>query len=146
MSTAIDASLLEGHGPWSEVAYSILDEMASRGNMIAVFRKRELQKLASVLSHLPPPKPGSQPEAERDHYGRENAQNASTGIPPNWNPLNASNQMGTTNLDYQPFDGTLWPDELTAEQLMVIADSIGLDGLDWMTTSLGDSSAQSQIL
>lgn len=132
MSTAIDPSLLEGHEPWSEKAYSILDEMASRGNMIAVFRKRELQKLASVLSHLPPPKTANQVQVEQIQ--------SNNAVPFN------ENQMGASGMDYQPFDGTFWPDELTAEQLMLVADSLDLDGLDWMTASLEDSSARSQIL
>ncbi|RMZ77412.1 hypothetical protein DV738_g4369, partial [Chaetothyriales sp. CBS 135597] len=68
MSTAIDPSLLEGHEAWSKVAYSIFDEMASRGNAIAQLRERELKKLASVLQHLPPPKTGEAVQAENDQY------------------------------------------------------------------------------
>ena len=132
MSSAIDGSLLEGHEPWSERAYSILDEMASRGNMIAVYRKRELQKLASVLSHLPPPKVANQAQAEH-------IQSTANAVPFN------VNQMGMPGMDYQ-FDSAFWPDELNAEQLMLVADQLDLDGLDWMTASLEDSSAQSQIL
>ncbi len=139
MSTAIDASLLEGHEPWSEAAYSILDEMASRGNMIAVFRKRELQKLASVLAHLPPPTPRTQQQPEQDLH-------SSNGVPFITNQMHAPKQTGMSNMDYGLFDTTLWPDDLNAEQLMLLADSLDLDGVDWMTASLEDSSAQSQIL
>ena len=139
MSSAIDASLLEGHEPWSEAAYSILDEMASRGNMIAVFRKRELQKLASVLTHLPPPTSRTRQQPEPDLQG-------SNRVTFNPNKMHAPKQMGLSNMDYGLFDNTLWPDDLNAEQLMLLADSLDLDGVDWMTASLDDSSAQSQVL
>ena len=137
MSTAIDATLLEGHEPWSEVAYGILDEMASRGNMIALYRKNELQKLAEVLARLPPPKPAAATEQVQDDLN---------GFPASGHHLHPPKQMGTSNLDYPAFDSTFWPDELTAEQLVLVADGLDLDGLDWMTASLEDSSAQSQIL
>ena len=146
MSKAIDASLLEGHGPWSEAAYDILDEMASRGNMIALFRKRELQRLASVLSQLPPTIMTGQPGAGHAQRGRLDPPTMDSGYFSHGNLLNTANQMGTATMDYQPFDNNFWQDEMGAEQLMLIADSLELDGLDWMTASLEDSSAQSQIL
>lgn len=137
MCSAIDSSLLEGHEPWFEVAYSILDEMASHGNMIAAFRKRELQKLASVLSHLPPPHTVSQSQTQP---GLEHMQLGGNG-------QNAPRLPSAANIDYALFDGSVWPDDLmNAEQLMTLADSLDLDGVDWMTASLEDSSSRSQIL
>ena len=138
MCGAIDASLLENHEPWSQVAYSIFDEMASRGNTIAKLRKGELQKLANALESLPPPKSPEQLQTEAyQKTGPVSAINLQSRV-----TLSAV----VSNENFQPFDTGYWPDETTAEQLMLIADSLDMDGFDWMTTSLGDSSAHSQVL
>ncbi|RMD41182.1 hypothetical protein DV735_g3961, partial [Chaetothyriales sp. CBS 134920] len=136
MSTAIDPSLLEGHEAWSKVAYSIFDEMASRGNAIAQLRKTELKKLSSVLDHLPPPKTTDAIQTESGQYAGNVVGAVDT----------QASAISTSNLSYQPFDNGLWPSDPTGEQLMIIADSLNLDGLDWMTTttlSMGDGSTQS---
>ncbi|KAB8248655.1 hypothetical protein BDV35DRAFT_403215 [Aspergillus flavus] len=49
---AADASLLDDWTPWFHTSVTVLDEMISRGNLIAGFRKSELQQLAGMLSHL----------------------------------------------------------------------------------------------
>jgi len=133
MCTAIDASLLEGHASWSEVAYSILDEMISCGNTIALLRKKELQKLASILSTLPPPGTPSQLQPYSNPWAHGG-------------PLTSSNREAMAGGVDSMLDTSQWQDELSAAQLMLIADSLDLDGLDWMTTSLEDSSARSQII
>ncbi|KAB8271072.1 hypothetical protein BDV30DRAFT_214148 [Aspergillus minisclerotigenes] len=49
---AADASLLDDWTSWFHTSVTVLDEMISRGNLIAGFRKSELQQLAGMLSHL----------------------------------------------------------------------------------------------
>lgn len=142
MSHAIDPLLLEDHGQWSDTAYTILDDMASQGNMIAVFRKRELQQLANVLHMLPPVSVG---ETEIDHgqYDGDTLLASTNETSDYVNPAPHRN-TGEGELDDRVFDDAFGQDDLTAEQLMLIADSLDLDGLDWMTTSLADSSVHSQ--
>lgn len=137
MCRAIDASLLEDHDLLSQLAYGIFDEMASRGNAIARLRKGELLKLASALESLPPPKEEAerpQPDFASDYRHTAVMDTPSRGL------------AVTSNMGYQPIDNAYWPDETSAEQLMMIANSLDMEGFDWMTTSLGDSSSQSQIL
>jgi proline utilization trans-activator len=139
MCRAIDVSLLEDQDSWSQLAYGIFDEMASRGNAIARLRKGELQKLVSALEGLPPPKE----EAERLQQDFTSDYRHATTM--------EIQQKGShlalgSNIGFQPIEDAYWPDETTAEQLMMIANSLDMEGFDWMTTSLGDSSAQSQIL
>lgn len=55
-------------------------------------------------------------------------------------------QNAKENLNDLLLHRTDWQEELSAEQLMLVADTLDLDGLDWMTTSLGDSSVHDQIL
>ncbi|PIG80462.1 Zn(II)2Cys6 transcription factor [Aspergillus arachidicola] len=52
IAPAADASLLDDWTPWFHTSVTVLDEMISRGNLIAGFRKSELQQLAGMLSHL----------------------------------------------------------------------------------------------
>ena len=51
MARATDSRLLESHLPWIEKTFMIFDEIASKGNPIAEFRKFELQKLDEMLNH-----------------------------------------------------------------------------------------------
>ena len=108
--------------------------------MIAAFRKKELQKLADLLSHLPP----LISTRANVQAAAETAQIAGRGICEQ--DLNTFNQMGSLDMDLQPFDTSVWPEDVTAEQLMFLADSLNVDGMEWMTASLEDSSVQSQIL
>jgi proline utilization trans-activator len=139
MCKAIDASLLEDQELWGQLAYGIFDEMASRGNAVARIRKGELQKLASALEGLPPPKEEAEPSQSDFAPDYRHAAILDT-------QSRGQNLAATSNMGFQPIDSAFWPDETTAEQLMMIANSLDMEGFDWMTTSLGDSSAQSQIL
>ncbi|KAE8353459.1 hypothetical protein BDV28DRAFT_157005 [Aspergillus coremiiformis] len=49
---AADVTLLEDWTSWLHTGVTLLDEMISRGNLIAEFRKSELQQLAGMLSQL----------------------------------------------------------------------------------------------
>lgn len=48
----IDSHLLDDSTTWLRKSYLVLDEMISRGNRIAAFRKSELEQLGSMLSDL----------------------------------------------------------------------------------------------
>ena len=48
----IDSHLLDDSTTWLRKSYLVLDEMISRGNHIAAFRKSELEQLGSMLSDL----------------------------------------------------------------------------------------------
>ncbi|KAL9110783.1 MAG: hypothetical protein Q9227_004775 [Pyrenula ochraceoflavens] len=139
MSTAIDPSLLEDHDPWSDSMYALLDEMATRGNAVADIRKQELQQLKNTLSHLPSPDASAQ---------RENNWTAFT--PPVSKTSNPAHevtgaQSGILNaaMEGNLFDESVWQNELSAEQLMLLADNLDLDGMDWITSSLEASSMPS---
>jgi proline utilization trans-activator len=132
MSTAIDTTLLEDHEPWSDVAHSILDEMISRGNMVAAFRKKELQKLADLLAQLAPIQTTSRTsEHNRPHDLQGEA------------VLNANDPNESSNPTDGAFNDGAWPEDLTAEQLTMLADSLNLDGMDWVTLSPEELSARS---
>lgn len=48
----IDSHLLDDSTTWLQKSYLVLDEMISRGNCIAAFRKNELEQLGSMLGDL----------------------------------------------------------------------------------------------
>ncbi|KAJ9654869.1 hypothetical protein H2198_006142 [Neophaeococcomyces mojaviensis] len=143
MCTAIDPSLTEDRGSWSDIAHAVLDEMISRGNMVARFRKVELQKLASILAELPPMPPLLMPHLILEHepdpidnrrvtFDSRDGQIANPGL----------RDDDVTGMNNDVLESAFLQDDLNEEQLMLIADTLDLDGLDWMTTSLGDSSTQ----
>lgn len=126
MARTIDVQLLEDHTLWTHMAYSILDDMAARGNLIASVRKRELRHLTEVLSHAETPAPSlNHQNFDESEFEGNRSQH----------PMDFE-----TNMIHQPFDDPFWQDEMTADQLREIADSLDLDGLDWITTSVDGAS------
>lgn len=126
------------------MAYDGLDEMVFRGNVIAATRKSELRLLEDLLNRTPLPaltpsavdkplayKPtqagSSQYQIERVtaevHSEEQNSIHASPGP--------------------QMYAGDHWGHELNSEQLLALADSLDLDGIDWMTMS--DSNVESNL-
>ncbi|KAL3467055.1 hypothetical protein BJX64DRAFT_274107 [Aspergillus heterothallicus] len=52
MAPAIDSNLMDNQMPWLQKSCVVLDDMITRGNLIARFRKAELEQLDSLLSQL----------------------------------------------------------------------------------------------
>ena len=52
MAATIEPSLLPDYAAWLHRAYSVLEEMSSRGNAIAEMHCKELQQLQCLLSRL----------------------------------------------------------------------------------------------
>ena len=128
MGKVIDTRLLEDETFWTEAAYTILDEMISCGNMVAVMRKQELKHLTEVLSHTRPPFHASvQRSGDCDR----------TPMP---SDTQARNNLSVPDRNGHFTGDTFWNDEMTADQLLGIADALDLDGFDWMTASLDGAS------
>lgn len=123
MAAAVDSSLLADHSPWSQCAYTILEGMASNGNKIAELNLKELKLLESELDQI---------LAQDDQLVQ--ASNLPVGnLPPNDGPLglavaSASSDAIPSNLGLSFSD---WHYELSADQLINIADSLDMDKLGW---------------
>ncbi|KAM0716638.1 hypothetical protein Q7P37_008083 [Cladosporium fusiforme] len=117
VANAVDPSLLAGYSDSQQITYSVLDEMFSRGNLVAGLYRDDLNLLAQYLENL-----------------NSNATNRTTAA--------GSSEQGdhhrtfdfvTDSLSGE--DLQLWDFDsaLTGEQLIEVADSLNLDGLDWLT-------------
>lgn len=125
MAPAIDASLVMDPSTWIQLGYDILDDMISRGNMVADQMKSELRQLQGILAQLV-----TSPELKTGAIRQDNRHSS---LPAGLSPIQQS--MGL-QVNPQPLDDTLqlnelwWQDGLTAEHLLNFADSIDMDCLD----------------
>lgn len=124
LAPVLDRDLLPSQSPWLDMAYTILDEMISLGQLQAFARKQELQRLQQVFREFPLSLPISADVPDMLH-----------GMP---QPSDLDDFSNALDGDF--IDDAIWRTDLTAEQLMAIADTLDLDGFEWMTAdSVGDS-------
>lgn len=111
--------------PWIEVAYSILDELIIQGLLPAEARKSELQQLQKIFQQIPQ---AVQNELADDQQTASPQQNMMANV-----------ENDASNFAYEFIEDALWRTTFTADDLMNVADTLDLDGIDWMTT--GSNSA-----
>ncbi|KAI1610690.1 hypothetical protein EDD36DRAFT_489966 [Exophiala viscosa] len=144
MAARVDPSLSKDRLHWSQRSSEVLDEMISRGNLVAKLIKLELQQLEAILNRLPPgaipqrstvPRSSGMPgyvaqnERQVQHLGQQPP--PSIQPPPNPPPSYvASSQSLPEDFSIEELN---WQDGFTAEQLMDFADSMDMDALDWFS-------------
>ncbi|KAF5687460.1 transcription activator [Fusarium denticulatum] len=127
MAAAIDSSLLPDHTPWAQRAYGLFDEMNSRGNLVANMVAAELKQLEDLLKGFltsndsRPVVATHGPNTPRQ--GFMNDIDSGTGSVTDYaEPFSlASDDDFGLGLNY----------ELSAEQLLNIANSLDIDSLTW---------------
>ncbi|RKL12005.1 hypothetical protein BFJ68_g8126 [Fusarium oxysporum] len=127
MAAAIDSSLLPDHTPWTQRAYGLFDEMNSRGNLVANMVAAELKQLEDLLkgfltSNDSRPVVATQ-GSNTPRQGFMNDIDNSTGSVTDYTEpfsLESDDDFGL-GLNY----------ELSAEQLLNIANSLDIDSLTW---------------
>ncbi|KAL2856630.1 fungal-specific transcription factor domain-containing protein [Aspergillus pseudoustus] len=118
MAPAIDFNLLDNQVPWLQKSCVILDDMITRGNLIARFRKAELEQLDGLLSQLVP---GRQPQIVDSTRKTEILGFASSPLPP----------------PYPDLPGL--SDGLTTEDIMAVAESIDTGDVDWVAHTITEN-------
>ncbi|KAF4445876.1 hypothetical protein F53441_10402 [Fusarium austroafricanum] len=126
MAAAIDSSLLPDHTPWTQRAYAIFDEMTSRGNLVANMVASELKQLEGLLKDF----------LVNDSRPLITTQGANT---PRQDTLHEIDTTTASITEYnEPFGLESEDDfglglnyELSAEQLLNIANSLDIDSLTW---------------
>ncbi|KAF9770937.1 hypothetical protein IL306_011408 [Fusarium sp. DS 682] len=127
MASAIDSSLLPDHAPWTQRAYALFDEMNSRGNLVANMVASELKQLEDLLKGF---------LVNNDSRPVVAAQGPNT---PRQGFMNDIDTSAVSVTDYaEPFSLESEDDfglglnyELSAEQLLNIANSLDIDSLTW---------------
>lgn len=116
----IDYSLLENPMPWLQKTDILLDDMISCGNIIARFRKSEIEQLSGLLNQLCPDNPTQHsPSMEGSHQAE---------ISPHM-----SSPVATT---YQVPELLATNDVLTSGDIMALAQSINMGDVDWVADAV----------
>jgi hypothetical protein len=116
MAQAIDHTLLESRRPWLDKSYLILDDMISRGNLIAQYRKTELEQLSALMYQLAP-------DRQPDDTSKEKGLELSSPLPPAYRipELPGLNEG------------------LTTAEIMAVAESIDTGDVDWVAHAVTEN-------
>ncbi|KAL4764818.1 Zn(II)2Cys6 transcription factor [Aspergillus foveolatus] len=116
MAQAIDHSLLESRRPWLDKSYLILDDMISRGNLIAQYRKTELEQLSALMYQLAP-------DRQPNDTSKEKGLELSSPLPPAYRIP----ELPGLN------------DGLTTAEIMAVAESIDTGDVDWVAHAVTEN-------
>ena len=123
----MDPSLLRKNESWLQKTHSILDEMVSRGNLIAGLRKAELQQLDETLTRLHTTSTASvsthdavSRRFEGDAVGAEGAQDVGSS---------------QSQMRFEPLQDWNSEEGLSGDQLIAVADSLDFAHLDWLSAA-----------
>ncbi|KAL3439673.1 hypothetical protein BDV09DRAFT_157912 [Aspergillus tetrazonus] len=116
MAQAIDHSLLESRRPWLDKSYLILDDMIYRGNLIAQYRKTELEQLSALMYQLAP-------DRQPDDTSKERGLELSSPLPPAYRIP----ELPGLN------------DGLTTAEIMAVAESIDTGDVDWVAHAVTEN-------
>lgn len=127
LTDIVAPSLLKEKVLLLNIAHTVLDEMIARGNLIAKFRKAELQQLDAKLKALASITDYSSPAANFAIQRSEQIDG----------PWDAMIQVGSapshTDSDFlREWD---FEDPLSGEQLAAVADSFNPNSLDWLSVA-----------
>ncbi|RGP59949.1 hypothetical protein FLONG3_11042 [Fusarium longipes] len=127
MAAAIDPSLLPDHTPWTQRAYAIFDEMSTRGNPVANMVASELQQLEGLLKEF---LVSNEPRSFVATQGIDNPQDGPVDDI-NTAAATITGYTETFNIDSGDEFGLGLNYELSAEQLLNVANSLDIDSLAW---------------
>lgn len=138
----VDPNLLDDRTLWLEKAFELLVAMVAGGNRIADYRMRELHRLDEMLAEYatsqerPPPDQLSQQQPTQ--FNTNICQN-SPGVP--GNSSNANPIFASPNGVYPGFsdEGSGFGDDLTAEQILAVAESMDIESTDWLSFDIFDN-------
>ena len=138
----VDDSLSDNSTVWMNKAFAFLDAMTANGNKIAEFRCAELRKLEETLSEYAanrtpqqyPPLQAIAPMPPQQLMAQQPQPEGCFMPPDTQSPgtLINSEAMGM----YAAFsdESSGFGDDLTAEQILAVAESMNLGGTDWFNT------------
>lgn len=137
MGAAIDPSLLYDHSPWTQRAYTILDDMKARGSTSAKLVLSELKYLDDELAQLSTQY--NMANTLSTHLICESGQGRTgpIGIVPS---LASGEYSQSLEIDFAESFGQQY--ELSPGQLMDLANSLDLDSLNWPLPSMEDFAEQ----
>ncbi|KAK5081033.1 hypothetical protein LTR05_008350 [Lithohypha guttulata] len=128
----VDSELLTTQFPWLDMAYATLDELGAQGLLNARARKGELQQLQKVFEQMPQPSQNDFVDEEQAVFMQQQAMH-----------LNMDSE--NPNFGYEFIEDAIWRTTFTADQLINVANTLDLDGIDWMTTGSNSGIQEDEV-
>ncbi|KAG9197564.1 hypothetical protein G6514_001469 [Epicoccum nigrum] len=137
----VDSTLLDDRTLWLEKAFELLVAMVAGGSRIADYRMRELRRLDEMLAEY---------AALQEHPTQLNTNIVQD--PPrvpenssNANPIFASPNGGPVYHSFSD-EGSGFGDDLTAEQIIAVAESMDIESTDWLSFDIFDNSQPLELV
>lgn len=137
LSRFVDASLIERQSSWLDKAYGFLEIMISSGNRIAEFRMTELRKLDEMLTdYVQNQNQSSMPTTMHEGGFHIQRSNIELNFPEGYH--STASLISQNDSMPPPFtglsdEGSGFGDDLTAEQILAVAESMDLESTDWLS-------------
>lgn len=131
MAHAADNQLTGDCRPWAKMADAVFTEMMCRGNKVAGCLKSEMEQFQDLLDRLP-----DTVTSNRQHRSSRRARGQLPEQTPDLVEQDTamSSEYSIPSVPLQ-IEEIAWQDGFTTEHLLHVADSLDLDGLDWLSTS-----------
>jgi proline utilization trans-activator len=143
LSRFVDASLLDSQAAWLGKAYGFLETMVSSGNRIAAFRVIELRKLDEMLAdyRLNQQRPSTSSTVPDSGIGMQQG-SMDLSFPEGYHST-AGLMMNDDSMP-PPYtglsdEGSGFGDDLTAEQILAVADTLDIETTDWLSFATLDN-------
>jgi proline utilization trans-activator len=138
----VDQTLLDDRIPWLRKAYDLLNSMINGGNRIADFRKRELRRLEEMLAEYSLTQGQPLSTSIGDSIGGNDSQSTPNLSHPENVPCTRGMLASPSGMPlYSGFsdEGSGFGDDLTAEQILAVADSMNIESSDWLSFAVMDN-------
>ncbi|KAF6809657.1 C6 transcription factor [Colletotrichum musicola] len=134
VARAVDPRLIESQSPWLQKSTGILEEMVASGNLIAEFRKSEMQKLEEMLSEFVAAQsraPGGSVDASQAAAWQQAGGPGTTlqeAVPPETLPVYGDfTKEGSSSSQAE---------DLTAQQIIDVVNSMEWEDNEWMSFTM----------
>ncbi|KAI8176027.1 Proline utilization trans-activator [Colletotrichum sp. SAR 10_75] len=134
VARAVDSRLIESQSPWLEKSHAIIEEMVASGNLIAGFRRNEMQKLEEMLSNFTTTQPrvAGLPEDTQGAEWQQQPTDAAAAV-----------QEPVPQPPFPEFtkDSSSQAEDLTAQQIIDVVNSMEWEDNEWMSFTVMDDQA-----
>jgi proline utilization trans-activator len=137
----VDFSLMDNQIAYLDKAYGFLETMIASGNRIAAFRNIELRKLDDMLAEYSADRQ-QLPTASQSMSGPGPSMQRPTWFPEGY--CSTAALLSGDDAMPPPYtgisdEGSGFGDDLTAEQILAVAESMDIEGTDWLSFTTLDS-------
>lgn len=134
MAAAADNSFAQQEDNYWTIAETVLEEIESRGNLIARHMRIELNQLNNIFSQLPPSRP-PRAKTSSSKRKRRHEQNRSESSISNQTDQVTSYPAYEFPVSMDQYD---WQHGFTSENLTLFAEALNPEDLDWLSSTMLD--------